>query len=700
MKVKPKVTFGSHRTTIYVSLVFLVLAASLQALVWAYWQNVLEPRLRHEAASQAKVLAHSQEIRLVDAILDTSPQRLQGLHETIDEILLFTDAASKEPLFLGLGLEIDYDVVSAERGSLDLQYGMKHCQDCFLSEVGLYSPISDELIGIARFRVSDRLFRSLSRDVHKTLFIQSRLGTLLLLVVWVIVIFLIRKINSSRRQAEIANQAKSAFLANMSHELRTPLNAIIGFSELMGYDTDLSEKHRENLAIIHRSGAYLLDLINDVLELSKIEAARQTLTETAFDLYEALDKVTEMIRPRAEKKNLVLEFERTNDLPRFVRTDERKLRQILLNLLGNAVKFTQEGGIALRVRSEKDDFDGKADGDTDSGFDALRLYFEVEDSGPGIAAVDRTRIFEAFTQTEGGHLKGEGTGLGLTISRQFARHLGGDIKVGGALGQGAVFEFTLLAKPASASEVTSHRPARRVIGLKPDQSTARRQPIRILVVDDHSENRALLQQLLKRVGFAAKPAENGREALALFKQWQPHLIWMDMRMPVMDGYEATKMIRRAAAKMLVPPPVILALTASAFKEDRDAVIAAGCDDFVRRPFRESEIFNKIEAHLGVDYIYEYDESPSTETTPSGNVSVDGLRSAITLLPHSVIQEFKTAIELSDMDRMAQAVAEIGEVHAALARGLKELVDTFQYDRILSYLDDVENSPVGNPGATQ
>jgi CheY-like chemotaxis protein len=310
------------------------------------------------------------------------------------------------------------------------------------------------------------------------------------------------------------------------------------------------------------------------------------------------------------------------------------------------------------------------------------------------------KVFEAFTQTQSGHAKNEGTGLGLTISRQFARHLGGDIKVGSASDQGTIFEFTVLAKPASASEVASHRPARRVIGLKPSQSAIRQQPIRILVVDDNAENRALLQLLLERVEFAVKTAENGRRALELFKQWRPHLIWMDMRMPVMDGYEATKMIRRAAEKMQASPPVIIALTASAFNEDRDAVLAAGCDDFVRRPFRESEIYNKIQEHLGVDYIYACEEIPSVGKRSSGTVSVDAMRPAIANLPESVVQEFRTAIELSDTDRMAHAVAEIGVVDATLANGLKELVDTFQYDRILSYLNEVLKSPVGNPGATQ
>jgi two-component system sensor histidine kinase/response regulator len=690
MKNKPNAHNRARWTTLYVSLVFLVLAVSLHALVWLYWSKVLEPRLQREAASQANVLAHSQAVRLADAVLDKTQQYRRGLHETIDEVLLFTGSASDEPLFLGLDLEIDYDVVSARPGSLDLSSGVKSCRDCFLSEVGLYSPLSDELIGIARFRVSDRLFRNLSRDVRTTLFTQSWFGTLLLLIVWGIVMFLVREINSSRRQAEIANRAKSAFLANMSHELRTPLNAIIGFSELMGFDTDISDRHRENLAIINRSGEYLLELINDVLELSKIEAARDTLTEAAFDLYDSLDKVTEMIRLRAEKKNLQLLFERAENVPRFIKTDERKLRQILLNLLGNAVKFTKVGGVALRVRSERSERTKMTD-------DSFRLRFEVEDSGPGIAAEDMTRIFEAFTQTQLGHDKKEGTGLGLTISRQFVRHLGGDIKVSGVEGRGAVFEFTIQAKPATAVELTSHLPARRVVGLKPGQGATRHQPFRILVVDDHAQNRALFRLLLERVGFRVKTAENGRQAVDLYEKWQPQLIWMDMRMPVMDGYDATKMIRQAAADRRQPPPVIIALTASAFNEDRNAVLAAGCNDFVRRPFRESEIFNKLQEHLGVEFTYESHDTPAFRKSSPCGLSAEAFKSAIARLPGDAVHELKTAIELSDMDRMAQIVAKIGIDHAVLADGLKELVDTFQFDRLLVFLDGTEIAPSENQG---
>ena len=692
MKNKLDANIRARRSTIYVSLVFLVLAVSLQVIVWLYWNKILEPRLRREAASQADVLAHAQEVRLVDAILAKTEQRLQLLHGTIGEILLFKGPVSDEPLFLGLDLEIDYDVVVAPRGSLDLQQGVKSCPGCFSSEVGLYSPSSDELIGIARFRVSDRLFRNLSSDVRKTLFTQSRLGTLLLLMVWAVVMYLIREINNARQQAEAANRAKSAFLANMSHELRTPLNAIIGFSELMGFDADISERQRKNLGIINRSGEYLLELINDVLELSKIEAARDTLSESAFDLYDALEKVTEMIRLRAEKKNLQIVFERTEDVPRFIKTDERKLRQVLLNLLGNAVKFTREGGVTLRVRNEGEK------GTVTNNHNHI-LHFEVEDSGPGIAPEDRTRIFEAFTQTQSGYDKKEGIGLGLAISRQFVRHLGGEIRVSGTEGKGAVFAFSVRARPAEAFEPELRRPERRVIGINSGPGATPTKQYRILAVDDNTENRELLRLLLERVGFQVETAENGRRAVELSEKYKPHLIWMDMRMPVMDGYEATRRIQRASEEKQEPPPVIIALTASAFKEDREAVFEAGCDDFVRRPFQEAEIFNKIQEHLGLEYIYE-DHGPGSRSASGSGLPYGALKSAIGRLPENAIGELKTAIELSDMDRMEQVVAEIGTAHESLANGLKALVDTFQFDRLLALLDGYGVTPLENHGENE
>lgn len=669
---------GHRLTYIYISLVFLILAISLQTLTWLYWGKVLEPRLLREAESQSNVLAHSQAVKLEDAMNENNGnQRSHILGETIDEILLFTNAETDEPFFLGLDLEFDYEVVSGPLDNLNLSQGNTTCRNCFVSEVALYSKVSDELIGIARFQVSDSLFRRLSKDVKKTLFINSFLGILLLLIVWGAVMVLVRETSRSRLQAEMANRAKSAFLANMSHELRTPLNSIIGFSELMSLDPDFSKKHQDNLSIINRSGEYLLELINDILELSRIEADQKSLIETSFELHETLEKVVEMIRPRVEGKNLQLVFEEADDLPRYITTDERKLRQILLNLLGNAVKFTEKGGMSLRVRLNKE---SKTAQDN-----FVVLCFEVEDSGTGIDLEDKTKIFEPFTQTRNGYTKKEGTGLGLAISYQFVQQLGGEIWVNSSIGNGTVFTFTICVKPAIKIDVASDRAKHRVIGLKSAKENSDNQSFRILVVDDHRANRALLRLLLEQVGFVVKTAENGKQAVKINTEWQPHLIWMDMRMPLMDGYEAVKTIRQGMINREDKRPVIIALTASAFKEDRQAVLAAGCDDFVRRPFRESEIFSMMGKHLGVDFIYETVEAASLDNKSAGKLSTEALMSEILVLPEEIRHDLKAAIELCDMEHMDRLIAVISADHTVLAEELKELIDTFQYDRILKIL---------------
>lgn len=676
MKNRSEANIRVRRTYVNVSFIFVILGVSLQILTWLYWAKIIEPRLWKEASSQANVLAHSQAVKLADAlIVDDTSQRLQLLHETLDEVLLFTGPQSNDPLFLGFELEVDYDVVAATSGDLDLTDGVTDCRNCFTSEVGLYSPHSDELLGIARFRVSDRLFQSLSKDVRKTLITQSSLGILLLFIVWGVVMILIKEINRSRQQAVTDSRAKSAFLANMSHELRTPLNAIIGFSELMHRDPDFAPKHRENLSIINRSGEHLLELINDVLELSKIEAAQHTVTKTSFDLYETLENVAKMVRPRLEKKDLHFILERTDDLPRYIKSDERKLRQILLNLLGNAVKFTDEGGVTLRVRPENG-------GRIAVNKDLLGLSFELEDTGPGIPADERKKIFDAFTQTRSGQNKKEGAGLGLTISREFVEQLGGEISVTSAAGNGTVVGFTIQAEPGVVSEMEYPQPARKVIGLGSEDGSSPDHSHRILVVDDNGQNRSLLRLLLEQVGFSVKTAQNGRQAVALNGTWRPHLIWMDMRMPIMDGYEATRMIRLTQADKGQRQPVIIALTASAFKEDHDAVLAAGCDDFVHRPYRESEIWRVMAKHLGVSYVYEEIDEVLPPQSAAEMLTDADLAASIKGLPEPLLAKLEEATELSDTDLIESAIEDIRTENARLAEVLSKMAQNFAYDKIL------------------
>lgn len=465
--------------------------------------------------------------------------------------------------------------------------------------------------------------------------------------------------------AEVANRAKSEFLANMSHELRTPLNAILGFSQLMTHDVSLSQDHRKNLSIINRSGEHLLELINDILEMSKIEAGRTTFNENAFDLYRLLDTLEEMLALRAQSKGLQISFERDLSSPQFITTDEGKLRQVLINLLSNAIKFTQVGKVTVRVTTLSS---------------VHRLQFEVEDTGPGIATHEIEKLFEAFGQTETGRKSQQGTGLGLPISRKFVQLMGGDISVSSVLGQGTLFRFEIEIGVAQSTDIKRLEPTKRVIGLASNQPT-----YRILVVEDRLENRLLLVRLLVPLGFEVREAVNGQEALDLLEEWSPHLIWMDMQMPVMDGYEATRRIR--GRENAVGETIIIALTASALETDREIVLEAGCDDFVRKPFKEQLLFDKMSQYLGVKYCYE-SQANITEAAESkqDNLSeaspiIELTLEALQVMPANWITQLHQAAVSGDDFLIGELVQEIPQPHSALANSLINLVDDVRLDII-------------------
>ncbi|MCZ6636239.1 MAG: response regulator [bacterium] len=466
------------------------------------------------------------------------------------------------------------------------------------------------------------------------------------------------------REAEAANQAKSAFLSHMSHELRTPLNAILGFTQLMRRDSKLTSEHQEYLEVIGRSGEHLLALINDVLDMAKIEAGQVVLNEADFDLYGLLDTLKEMFHLQARDKGLELVFERAQDVPRYVFAEEGRLRQVLINLLSNAIKFTEAGWVALRVRSR----------DTSS---EHGLFFEVEDTGPGVATEDQAVLFDPFVQTAAGQRSQEGTGLGLPISQAYVQMMGGEIQVESEGGRGATFRFEIRIEGGEVAAIqTSHR-SHRPLGLEPGEPK-----YRILVVEDQQEGRKLLCKMLAPMGFEIREAADGQEGLKVWEMWAPHLIWMDMQMPVMDGYEAT---RRIKATTKGQDTVVIALTASAFEENRTQALLSGCNDFVRKPFREEEIFDAMAKHLGVRFVYEAESRPAAlEAEMPGTLTPE----ALSVVPIDRIRALYQAVVRADQELVFDLLSQIEVEHADLARALKDLVHDFRFDEIIQLIQAV------------
>jgi signal transduction histidine kinase/CheY-like chemotaxis protein/HAMP domain-containing protein len=469
--------------------------------------------------------------------------------------------------------------------------------------------------------------------------------------------------------AEGANRAKSEFLANMSHELRTPLNAILGFSQLMRRDPGITPEQGENLETIGRSGEHLLSLINDVLEFSKIEAGRTVLNREDFDLHRLLLGIEELFRLRVQEKGLSLAFELETDVPQYIHTDQGKLRQILINLLGNAVKFTKNGRITLRVKNLEivKKIQTKA----------CLLQFEVADTGIGITPKEQEQIFDAFFQSD--KQRQEGTGLGLSISQRFAQMLGSVLKVNSESGKGTTFRFDVQVGLVHDTKTISSQYKRMVIGLETGQPV-----FRLLVVEDDQNNRNLLVQLLRSVGFEVEDAANGRDAIEIWEKWHPHLIWMDIRMPVTDGYEAIATINSRMKKSSSEMDTkIIALTAGAFEENRIKVMEHGATDFVRKPFKESDIFQMMERHLGIRYRYSQrdhypDRGPGKAITPNN----ENIAGSIRNLPDDIIAMLEEAVELSDSAMIDEVIEKIRTKDASLAKALSKLAGNFDYDRIL------------------
>lgn len=465
-------------------------------------------------------------------------------------------------------------------------------------------------------------------------------------------------LHQAKEAADAANRAKSEFLASMSHELRTPLNGILGYAQILARDPDITQKQKAGIEVIQRSGEHLLTLINDVLDLSKIEAQRLELQATEFHLPDFLQQIANVIRVRAEQSGLAFTYEPPPDVPLTVRGDEKRLRQVLLNLLGNAVKFTDHGRVTLKAGRV-------ADSPTGTG-----LRFEVQDTGRGIPNERLDEIFLPFQQiTEPGrHV--EGTGLGLAICKKLVSLMGGELGVRSTMGEGSCFWFTVDLPALTGDARGSSKADRHIIGLA---GPARR----ILVVDDRLENREVLTKLLAPLGFDLDEAANGEEALARVADRRPDLVLMDLIMPVMDGIEATRRLRQSAE---LHDLVIIACSASAFEFNREDSLAAGCNDFLSKPVLAGDLLGMIEKHLQLAWRYE----PEGPVEGPGH-AVDG---ALVAPPR---EELMALVDLAHKGKVSgirariARIEQLGDQYHPFALEIRRLAKSFDMERLQAFL---------------
>ncbi len=470
------------------------------------------------------------------------------------------------------------------------------------------------------------------------------------------------ELRAAKEAAESASRAKSAFLANMSHEIRTPMNAILGYAQLLRRAPDLDDSQKQKIDIIHSSGNHLLTLINDILEMSKIEAGRATLAVEPFDLRELLGDVQLMFGELAAKKGLELTFEQDPHVPRALAGDAGKVRQVVINLLSNAIKFTERGRVTVRTSAR-----------TGAAPDRHVVAIAVEDTGPGIESWDLARIFDAFDQADKVRLGG--TGLGLAISRNFARLMRGDLVVASTPGGGSTFTFSFEAGAASIDAIRE-RVARPVpIGLDADQPARR-----LLIVDDVPTNRDLLDELLSHVGFTTRTAASGEEALVVTDEWHPDLVLMDLRMPGMGGLEAVRRLRKSGSRA-----AIITVTASSMVDAEADARDAGADAFVRKPYQEAELLGVIGERLGIRYTY----GPTLPRAPAGTdrrpPAGSALSQGLGSLPQALVDQLREAALEGRAKRLEWLADQVEQYSEAASAEIRGLARDFQYDALVSAL---------------
>jgi len=473
--------------------------------------------------------------------------------------------------------------------------------------------------------------------------------------------------------ARDASRAKSEFLANMSHELRTPLNGILGYAQIFKRDQHLSAQQQDGIGVIQRCGEHLLALIEDILDLSKIEARRMDLVPAEFDFPEFLQGITAICRIRAAQKNIAFNCEYLSSLPNAISADEKKLRQILINLIGNAVKFTEKGGVTFKVLREER---------TEVLTTNVRIRFQVEDTGIGIAADELPKIFAPFEQVGNTRRHTEGTGLGLAISRQLVEIMGAELKVESTLGRGSIFWFELDLLAVDSPEKNKKRSEKFIKGFNGTNK-------KILVADDRRENRSVLIHLLQPLGFEIIEAVDGQDCLNKALEFQPDCILIDLVMPVMDGFEAMRQIRKLPQLQNV---VAIGTSASIMEVEKQESLAVGCDAFIPKPIRVEELLNCLQVHLGLQWIYEELQNGNTESEVSRQQSQIQEREIIAPPADEIAVLFELAMrgDLGEIQKQAEKLTKMDVKYVSFASHLNQLVKNFDEAKILEFVEQYRN----------
>ncbi|MCK5715962.1 MAG: PAS domain S-box protein [Thiomargarita sp.] len=454
------------------------------------------------------------------------------------------------------------------------------------------------------------------------------------------------KLQSAKEEAESANRAKSAFLANMSHELRTPLNAILGYTQIFNRD-DSCPKYMEGINIIDRSGRHLLRLINEILELSKIEAGKLELEETDFNFAQFLKGMADMFTLRAKQKGISFKYQLQSEVPMVICADEKRLWQILINLLGNAIKFTKKGSVTLTVKKMQHD----------------QIFFQVIDTGMGIASQDVEKIFSPFQQVGDPNYRAEGTGLGLSITKKIVTLMGGELKVDSVLGQGSTF-YTSLTLPEVLRIAQNHPPDKIVIGYKASKN------FKILVVDDKFENRVVLVDILTPLGFQVLEADSGVAALDKIPLFQPDVIILDLMMPGMDGFKCVRKLRRHFSKT-----VVIAASASVFNHHRQESLQAGCNDFIPKPISIDELLKCLHQHLELEWIYK----PSD--TVFNNSDTDFSKMPLPASCAAILDDLCLRGDFKGISKQVTVIKKIDNQLIPFANRIEQLAKNFEDDLI-------------------